>query len=287
MTVNEMQLLKKEDPGYLEAVQRIREQEKRKTAQYIGEGVVFLLVIMTVAFIIFRAVRKQLKLGHQQQHLMMAITHELKTPVAVIRLNLETLQKRKLDEQQQQRFLQNTLQEANRLNDLCSNILLSSQIEAGGYQVTKEITNLSELVKSCTQDFITRFPHRTIQYTIPKDLFIEGDKLLLHLAVNNLIDNAIKYSPKEKPVNISLEENGKQVSLLVADQGKGIEEEEKKKIFEKYYRTGNMATKEAKGTGLGLYLTKKIARQHNAVITVKDNAPTGSIFAIRFQLTSS
>jgi two-component system, OmpR family, sensor histidine kinase CiaH len=279
----EINELKKDNPAYIGNVEKILVKEKRKTASYIGEGSVFLLMIGAGAFVIFRAVRKQFRQGQQQQQLMMAITHELKTPIAVTKLNLETLQKRKLDESQQQRLIQNTIQEANRLNDLCNNILLSSQIEAGGYTITKEEINFSELAKSCVDDFITRFTKRNIRSNIADELFIQGDHLMLQMAINNLIDNALKYSPKDAAITICLEAATNEILLSVADEGKGIEPAEKKKIFDKYYRIGNKATKEAKGTGLGLYLTKKIIQQHNASIFVKDNTPTGSIFVITFK----
>ncbi|HMO61993.1 MAG TPA: ATP-binding protein [Ferruginibacter sp.] len=283
MAQYEIQQLVKDAPGYYEAVQKIEGQQRRKEAQYIGEGVVFFLVIMSLAFIIFRAVKKQLKLGLQQQHLMMAITHELKTPIAITKLNLETLQKRKLEEQQQQRLVQNTIQEANRLNDLCSNILLSAQIEGDGYHISKESLNLSALVEEAVQGFVARFSGRHISSQVQPGIFIYGDRLMLQMAVNNLIDNALKYSPKEGTVLVSLMASGKLIQLTVADEGKGIDDAEKQKVFEKYYRTGNAATKAAKGTGLGLYLTKKIARQHKAKVAVKDNSPAGSIFAITFK----
>jgi two-component system sensor histidine kinase CiaH len=279
MVQYKMEQLKKDDTQYYAEVQKIQEAEKGKTAQYIGEGSIFFLLIIAGAVFIFRAVRRQFKLNQQQQNFMMTITHELKTPIAVTKLNLETLQKRKLDESQQQRLIQNTLQEANRLNALCNNMLLASQIEAGGYRITTEDINLSELINECVNDFITRFPQRTINAAINEEIFITGDKLLLQMAANNLIDNAIKYSPKESIVTISLnEENGKAV-LSVKDEGKGIETTEKKKVFDKFYRIGNVG---AKGTGLGLYLTKKIVQQHNATIFVKDNTPAGSNFTIVF-----
>ena len=211
---------------------------------------------------------------------MMAITHELKTPIAVTKLNLETLQKRKLDETQQQRLIQNTLQEANRLNALCNNMLLASQIEAGGYSITKEEINFGELVNECAHDFQIRFPQRTINANTDNELFMIGDKLLVQMAINNLIDNAIKYSPKESPVIISLKKENKLIAFSVKDEGKGIADSEKKKVFDKFYRISN---KEAKGTGLGLYLTKKIAQQHKADIFVIDNNPAGSNFTILFK----
>lgn len=283
MTQFRKQELKMDDVNYIARLEKINGDEKRKTAQYLGEGSIFFLLIIAGAVYIFRAVRRQLRFNQQQQHFMMALTHELKTPIAVAKLNLETLQKRKLEPAQQERLIQTTLQETNRLNALCNNMLLSSQIEAGGYRITSEETNFSELVSSCVQDFMQRFPERQIITDIAPELFVTGDRLLLQMAVNNLIDNALKYAPKETPVNISAFAQKRYSCVEIKDQGKGIADEEKAKIFTKFYRIGNAATKGAKGTGLGLYLTKKIVSQHNGNISVTDNAPTGAIFTIRLK----
>ena len=268
------------DQNYSTQVNIIKQDEKRKGAQYLGEGSIFFLLILAGAVFVYRAVRKQLKLSQEQQHFMMALTHELKTPIAVAMLNLETLQKRKLDENQQLRLIQTTLQETNRLNALCNNMLVSSQIEAGGYTFTKEETDMSELVSNCAQDFITRFPGRRITTDIKENIFVNGDLLLLQMVANNLIDNAVKYSPRESAIGISLVEKDSNIILGVKDEGKGIAEGEKEKIFNKFYRTGNTATKAAKGTGLGLYLSKRILAQHNGNISVTDNMPTGAIFTV-------
>ena len=285
MALHETTQLKKDNPAYFDEVQKIELKEKRKTSQYIGEGAVFFLVIMAGAVFIFRAVRRQLKLGQQQQHFMMAITHELKTPIAVTKLNLETLQKRKLDESQQQKLIQNSIEETNRLDDLCNNILLVTLIEDKRYHLTKEDINLTDLVNDSVQDFANRFPQRNYNTDIITDIFFKGDKLLLQLALNNLIDNATKYSDKEKPVTISLLNEAGKIKLSVKDEGSGIPDADKKKVFEKFYRIGNKATKEAKGTGLGLYLTKKIVQQHKAIISVANNSPAGSIFTIEFTVS--
>jgi two-component system sensor histidine kinase CiaH len=276
----ELSLLKHDQPQYEQQLSKIEDFQKRKTAQYIGEGFTFLLLIIAGAVFIFRAVRRQLRFSMEQQNFMMALTHELKTPIAVAKLNLETLQKRRLDEMQQQRLIQNTLQEANRLNSLCNNMLLSSQIEAGGFLISKEEINLSTLTAGCVQDFITRYPQRPINTAIQDDIFTDGDELLLQMAINNLLENAIKYTPKETTVTVVLTEESNRISLQVKDEGKGIADEEKKKIFSKFYRVGNAATKVAKGTGLGLYLTERILDQHNANISVTDNIPAGSIFTL-------
>jgi signal transduction histidine kinase len=280
MTIFELQQLQPGQQQYQEQVKNIQQIQKRKTAQYLGEGVTFFFLIAAGAAFVFRAVRRQLKISQQQQNFMMALTHELKTPIAVTKLNLETLQKRKLEDSQQQRIIQNTIQEANRLNSLCNNMLLSSQIEANSFRISNEDINLSELVNGCVQDFVTRYPQRNIQTVVKEQIYTYGDQLLLQMAVNNLIENAIKYSPKESSINVVLNEENNNITVQVKDEGKGIADEEKKNVFVKFYRIGNTATKAAKGTGLGLYLTKRILHQHNGNISVTDNYPTGSIFTI-------
>jgi len=264
-------------------INKIEQDKKRKTTQYIGEGVTFLLLILAGAVFIFRVVRRQFKQSQQQQNFMMAITHELKTPIAVTKLNLETLQKHKLSTDQQQRLITNTLQEANRLNDLCNNMLLASQIEAGGYKVTNEEIDLTSLVYDCVQDFIIRYPQRNIETDLQQNIFFTGDRLLLQIAINNLLDNAIKYSPRESKVAVELRTKNNTITLLVKDEGKGIAEEEKEKVFDKFYRAGNMYTKGAKGTGLGLFLTKKIVQQHDGNIILTNNHPHGCNFVISFK----
>lgn len=266
--------------SYQFELEKIKSLQNRKTNQYAGEGITFFLLIIAGAVFVFRAVRKQLKISQEQQNFMIAITHELKTPIAVAKLNLETLQKRKLDDSQQQRLIQTALQETNRMNALCNNMLLSSQMDAGGYRITNEDSNFSELVSSCINDFINRLPSQQIKSTIDTDLFVFGDRLLLQMLTNNLIDNAIKYSAKDAMVFISLSQLNNKIILQVKDNGKGIVDEEKNKIFNKFYRIGNEATKAAKGTGLGLYLCKTVAVQHNANISVTDNEPTGAIFTV-------
>jgi len=130
------------------------------------------------------------------------------------------------------------------------------------------------------QDFVIRYPQRSIQTLVKEEIFTDGDQLLLQMATNNLIENAMKYAPKESTITVVLAEENNSITLQVKDEGRGIADEEKKKIFIKFYRIGNAATKGAKGTGLGLYLTKRILHQHNANISVTDNYPTGCIFTI-------
>lgn len=276
-----LQMIEASDINFEKAVQKLKEEKERKTMQYIGEGSTFLLLIVAGAVFVFRIINKQLILSRQQQNFMMAITHELKTPIAVTKLNLETMQIRKLDHDQQQKLIRSTIQEANRLNALCNNMLLLSQIDSGGYTFTNEKFDLATLANDCTDDFLSRFPSRKIEVNAEEEIIITGDKLLLQLAINNLLDNAIKYSGKDTVVLLKAFTQNKKIFLQVIDEGQGISEKEKGKVFEKYFRGAQMQTK---GTGLGLYLTKEIVRQHHGYIHMTNNNPHGCIFEIQFKL---
>lgn len=268
--------------GYQKQID-ILDLKRRKTTQYIGEGMIFMLLILIGAVYIFRATRRQLRLGQQQQNFMMAVTHELKTPIAITTLNLETLQKRRLDEGQQQRIIANSLQETARLNDLCNNILLTAQLEADTKPLLVEELALGALAEDCVIHFRQRFPNRIIHFTAPEEYAITGDAFSLQMLINNLLENAIKYSPKEKPVAVALERKGRQVWLQVKDEGPGIADEEKKRVFEKFYRIGDERTRTSKGTGLGLYLCSRITKNHGGEIKLTDNTPQGSIFTALFK----
>jgi len=264
------------------SLSKIDSDNKRNYTKYVGEGVTFLFLIVIGAFFIYRSVRRQFKMQLQQQNFMMAVTHELKTPVSVARLNLETLQKYQLDPEKQKKLIRMTLDETARLNSLTNNILVSSQLEGGGYQSSMEELNLSDLLKDCIQDFRNRFPERTFIEETEPDIDIRGDALLLQMMINNLLENAIKYSPKNATVSAVLKKNAPTVELVIKDEGPGIPESEKKKIFNRFYRIGNEATRKTPGTGLGLYLSRTIAGYHNADILVTDNIPRGSSFVVIF-----
>jgi two-component system, OmpR family, sensor histidine kinase CiaH len=269
---------------YRQQFQKITDEHRKNKSKYLGEGSIFFLVILVGAAFVYRSVRRQFYLQQQQQNFMMAVTHELKTPISVAKLNLETLQKYNLDQGKQKKIIRSTLDETSRLDFLTNNILISSQLEGRRYESSKEELDLSSLMKDCIHGFRNRFPERIISEDIEADADVKGDALLLQMLVNNLLENALKYSAKENPVSTSLKKYRSGIELQVKDEGPGIPDTEKKKIFSKFYRVGNEATRKTQGTGLGLYLCQKIARDHNADISVTDNKPTGSIFTVVFHV---
>ncbi|MBS1596675.1 MAG: two-component sensor histidine kinase [Bacteroidetes bacterium] len=276
------QELKMDDPAYLSKADSLAAEQRRKTAQYLGEGVTFLLVISVGAVFLLRAIMRQIKVQQQQQNFMMAVTHELKTPISVAKLNLETLQKYNLEEARQKKIIQSALQELSRLDTLANNILVSSQLEGGYYQMSRDELDFSALTQNAVQDFIHRFGDKQWQVNIQPGLSITGDYLLLQILVNNLVENAVKYSSKNKMITVNLTRENSNIVLQVKDEGPGVSPVERKKIFKKFYRIGNEQTRTTQGTGLGLYLCKKIATDHKAQIVVSDNHPDGSIFTVVF-----
>ena len=265
-----------------QTVEQLLKMQSRKRVQYMAEGLTFLALILVGAVYVYRATRRQIRASVQQQNFMMAVTHELKTPIAVTQLNLETLQKRKLEPSQQDKMIASTLQEANRLNMLCDNILLASQLDGKAYQENRTEINFSDLLEGCIDTFKQHYPSRVVTEQIEPTLYLDGETLLLQMLVNNLLENAHKYAPQDTEIKVVLGQSGKHIKLEVMDGGKGIPDAEKSKIFEKFYRIGSEATRNTKGTGLGLYLCKKIAENHNANISVTDNKPQGSIFVVTF-----
>ncbi len=270
-------------PAYFaNAMGQVQAKERLRSLGYLGEGLSSLFIIFFSAGFVFRVVRRQIRLSDQQQNFMMAVTHELKTPIAVAKLNLETLIKRKLSEEQQSKLINSALVETERLNQLSDNILLASRLEDSAYVQARDTVPLSDLLSKAIEAFSRRFHGRMLLAEIEPNIQIEGDDLLLELAINNLIENAYKYSPKDLPVRVRLWKDDKETFLEVSDEGEGIPDDEKSMIFRKFYRVGSEETRKTKGSGLGLYLSKTIIRRHKGKIIVKDNQPKGSVFTITF-----
>ncbi|MBA3828847.1 MAG: HAMP domain-containing histidine kinase [Taibaiella sp.] len=269
---------------YNTRMQLLQNKYEMRVKQYYGEGSTFLLVILIGAAVVWSSFRKSIHLSRQKNNFMLSVTHELKSPIAAIKLNLQTLEKHQLDAAKRSSLIERCIKEANRLNDLCNNMLFASQIEGRQYVASKEIINFSELVEDAVRDYAQRYP-RPFEEDINVDCKLNGDRVMLGLAINNLLENAVKYSPPDKPIVVELTEKNNCILLCVKDEGAGIPNDEKKKIFDKFYRVGNEGSRKSKGTGLGLYLTCKIIGQHKGKITVKDNLPHGSNFEVSLPMS--
>lgn len=264
-------------------VDELHTKKKMQVMMVVGEGTVFLLLLLFGIYKIKQARDKELQLTNQQKNFFLSITHELKTPIAATKLQLQTLLKHKLDQAQQDELIKNALNETERLNTLIDNLLLANRLDSGEFVFKREKENVSELVESVLNRYykIELFKGE-LTFNVQTEIFLSVDKTAFPSIVTNLVDNAFKYSFAEKRVEVVLKKLNDKVVLSVYDQGCGIAEEDKHKIFAKFYRAGNEETRTTKGTGLGLYIVSYLARKHDATVTVKNNQPKGSILEVNF-----
>jgi len=261
----------------------LHQKKKIQVIMVVGEGTVFLLLLLFGLYKIKQAQDKETALNNQQKNFFLSITHELKTPIAATKLQLQTLQKQKLNETTQQTLIANALIETERLNNLIDNVLLASRLDAGEFMFKLEKQNLSEKVNAILNRYYKKeISAGELKLKIDEQIFAEIDENSFPSIITNLIDNALKYSLTEKEIIIELLSEKNATILTVQDKGCGISDADKEKIFNKFFRAGNEETRNTQGTGLGLYIVNYIVNNHGATMAVKNNSPKGSIFEIRF-----
>ncbi len=263
----------------------IEDKLNKQNMMICGEGLVFLLLLGMGIFKIHSGFRKELMLNRQQRNFLLSITHELKSPLAGIKLALQTITKRKLSEENQTRLLNNSLKDSERLQNLVNNLLMAAKLDGEDIVFAKEQHNVGNLLHSILDKFT---PHssfkRNFQIDIAPNLFVKGDRTALTSVFLNLIENAIKYSQEGDTVGVSVFQKNQKLYVEISDTGIGVPDNEKKKIFKKFYRVGNEDTRKTKGTGLGLFIVKQLVEKHGGRIVLKDNQPKGSIFCMEFPL---
>ncbi|HEX5003503.1 MAG TPA: HAMP domain-containing sensor histidine kinase [Bacteroidia bacterium] len=254
---------------------------KKRWTMVIGEGMVFLSILLLGIYRTRIAFKKEYALARQQKNFLLSITHEFKSPLAAVKLNLQTLQKRELARPQQEHIIFKALNETERIHTLVENALLAARIEGHSFVLQPEELDLADCILSVIES--RNFPENLgvkVTTQIQERVYVMGDRLALTSVVLNLLENAEKYSPDNSEVSVSLFTENNHAVIRVADQGKGVPEEEKSKIFNKFYRVGNEDTRNAKGTGLGLFIVSNLVDLHKGTIVLEDNFPTGAVFKV-------
>jgi two-component system phosphate regulon sensor histidine kinase PhoR len=250
-----------------------------------GELSVFMFILLVGAYHLHKSINNERQLHLRQKNFLLSVTHELKSPLASIKLFLQTMQKRDLNKEQRISFIEKCLQDIERLDDLVENMLLATKIDNQTYTFPKEKFNFSLLVDSVVNRLqINKCDcnQQVIHAEIEPQVEVIGDKFTLTSVVNNLIENAVKYSAPCEVVDVKLFRKNNEIHLTVADNGIGIADSEKPFIFDKFYRVGNEDTRNTKGTGLGLFIVKQVLDKHEASINIRDNRPKGSVFEVVF-----
>lgn len=268
------------------AYKQLAKAYQRQQYMIFGEASALVIMLFLGIWLINRSHQREVKAIAQSRNFLLSITHELKSPLASIRLILETFEKRQLDANQTNRLSKNGLRETDRLSDLVNNLLLAAKMEENAYQLSKEnvllLPLLEEIVKNLSQQ------HPSAQLSIQKDSTsvyeIFADKAAMVSVFMNILENAIKYSNEPQIVTIYLKILEKKLYIKISDNGIGIAQDERENIFKRFYRIGNEDTRRSKGTGLGLYITKQIVEAHAGKIKVEDNTPSGTTFVISLPL---
>lgn len=251
----------------------------------LGEGVVFLILLIIGALTTRKAFLKEVELSNQQKNFLMSVSHELKSPLAAIKLNLQTLLKHDLDEAKAEGLLEASMRDTDRLVGLVDNIMIATDIESGDFPLRKDKLNFSKIITDNISS-ISAWSTKKIVSSIDPDLFVYGDEQAMISISSNLIENALKYTPEDTPVSVKLKQVEGSICLSVIDQGMGIDPGDKKRIFEKFYRAGDETTRKVKGTGLGLFIAQHLTEKQNGTISLRSNDAKGSIFEVRFQAAS-
>lgn len=268
--------------AWLLVSQNTEEDLSRRILMVTGEGVVFLLLL----FLGFRKLRKSIELevnlAHTQQNFLLSVTHELNTPLATIKLYLQTILKRDLEKTQIDEILQNSISETDRLKGLVDNILTSARIDENELKLHASKQNLGDLVQKLLSPKTAHEGYNRIKTQIKNDVYCQLDPLAIASILQNLLDNAIKYDPSKKEIVVVVDLVNDYAILEVRDQGLGVSANQKDEIFQKFYRIQSEKTRSTKGTGLGLFIVRNLVELQNGEIEHLDNSPIGSIFNIKF-----
>jgi signal transduction histidine kinase len=258
---------------------------KKRWAMVAGEGAVFLSLLIFGIYRTKRAFNQEFELAQQQKNFLLSITHEFKSPLAAIKLSLQTIERRTLDENQKKEIITRALNETDRINLLIENALFASRLELQNSDYHFEEFNMSSFLAELVENYRTRIINDSnIELLIENNIDFKGDKLAITSLVYNLLENAEKYSTNPAQIVVELKRVSNNIELNFSDYGFGIETSERNKVFEKFYRVGNEETRRTKGTGLGLYIVKKVVNMHRGTIDIKSNNPTGTIFSIKLPI---
>lgn len=274
-----------QDPALQEAsIRELESKNRQRHWMVLGEGGVFLGLLMWGSFVTLRSIRKEVGLARQQKNFLLSITHEFKSPLASIKLYLQTLQRHDLEPAKEAAFIQSAIGDTERLNNLVENALLANLIDHSGYSFNKEDLNLSAFIRLLSQKLPVATQRGRIDSTVDEGIHVLADRNAVSVLFGNLLENAVKYSPPDSPIRVELIKDREQAHLRVIDEGIGVPAGEKKNIFRKFYRIGKEETRKTKGTGLGLYIAKYITVEHGGTISVRDHLPKGSVFEVSLPL---
>lgn len=231
---------------------------------FVSEGGFFLAMVLLGAALIFRTLRREVGLMRQQSNFLAAVSHELKSPLASIRLYTETMQLREVPPEARTRYLGIMRADIDRLETLVGNLLAVARLDHGEHVARPQNVDVCRAVLSIVEDMGEEMAARGAPIVTkigPKPLYAVVDTGILTTVMRNLLDNAAKYNQHNKTVQVVVFVDCQQLRITVTDQGIGLEAGELTRIFQKFYRVGDEMVRQTEGSGLGLYLVDALWRQ--------------------------
>ena len=264
-----------------EIVQDVESTLINKKKAWIYEGITLGIITLLIGGAMFVYVDKILRMNAQQNNFLLAVTHELKTPISAARLALQTVKK-----DESLKLLPKMLEMANsnllRLSNMVEQILMATRFESKFVDPVFAEKNIGELIDESINSLeLTSEKKERLAIQLSQNIKGYVDEKMLKTVIKNLVTNALKYSNENQPIDISLSDLGSQYIIQIKDQGIGISDSDKKRVFDKFYRVGEEKTRSQPGSGLGLYLVKQITEMHGGKITITDNKPQGTVFTLK------
>ena len=240
-------------------------------------------VVLNTTFLVH-----EIRRNAQHDAFINAVTHELKTPIASIRLYLETLQTRAVDEAKRKEFYRIMVEDSERLLETIEQVLRTGRIGASSRKLNLSRIELGRVIEQCLERTraLHHVPPGALQYLAGPPVTVVGDPDEVQAALSNLIDNAVKYSGSD--VNVTVEtarSDGNYVTVRVIDRGPGIEKTELKRIFKRFYRAPGALATRVKGTGLGLFIVRSVAKRHGGRAWAESEGPgRGATFVLQLPI---
>jgi signal transduction histidine kinase len=252
--------------------------DRRHAIMFASEGAVFLLALLAGVFLIYRALAQQVRLHQMRTTFLSAVTHELKSPLASIRLYLETLEAGRVPDEKQGPIVAKMLDDVSRLERLVTDLLRAGELESGRLKPRSEdldVVDLTSVARGVVDDARARLlePGDELTAFLGPGVPVEGDRQLIRSVVENLLENAVKYSPAPRRIEVHAATRGGSAVLRVSDRGIGVDPDTAESLFEPFHRGGDELTRRAKGTGLGLFLVRGICEAHGGSCEVASAGP--------------
>lgn len=257
-------------------LQQLEEERFQQRNIWLYQSILLLVLVASGIYGVYYSIDSIYQLNKRQNNFLLSVTHEFKTPIAAIRLMLQTSKNPKVKEEKKAELIENSIQNTFRLEELAENMLVSMQIENDKYQYALSTVDLSEMLNQVIDNQSIK---GEINGTIEPDMNLTGDGFIMRMVANNLIENAFKYSDNQ-PIEVNLYMQGTKKVLEVKDIGVGIAKEDYKKIYKKFFRVQDEETRTTKGTGLGLFIVKQAVERHHGKVAVMANKPRGSVFRV-------